>query len=105
MPSSLQVVFDKWIPLRGNNYHIKLFMLAIVLWSLWNVRNKMGIEKKFPKSSSNKVFLQKIWFCSEVAGSFEGARCQALERQGKADEKLDDELLEANLRLGSGRGD
>jgi len=32
MPSSLQDVFDKWIPLGGNNYHIKLFMLAIILW-------------------------------------------------------------------------
>jgi hypothetical protein len=72
-------------------------MLAIVLWSLWNVRNKMGIEKKSPKSSSNKVFFfTKSLVCSEVAGSFEGARCQALGRQGEADEKLVDELLEAN---------
>jgi hypothetical protein len=60
MPSSLQDVFDKWIPLVGNNYHIKLFMLAIILWGLWNVRNKMGIEKKFPKSSNKGFFTKSL---------------------------------------------
>jgi len=43
-----------------------------------------------------KFFLQNIWFCLEAASSFEGAQCQAVGRQGKADKKLVDELLEAN---------
>jgi hypothetical protein len=32
-------------------------MFDIVLWGLWNVKNKMGIERKSPRSS-NEVFFK-----------------------------------------------
>lgn len=37
-------------------YNIKIFVLTIVLWGWWSTRNKMGIEKKFPKSSKEVFF-------------------------------------------------
>ena len=46
-PQSMQDVFYYWIPIGGRDYRIKLFIFVIVLWGLWNIRNKMGIEKKF----------------------------------------------------------
>lgn len=46
VPRSLQDVFDHWIVMGEKNYHVKLFMSAIVLWGLWNVRTKMGLLKE-----------------------------------------------------------
>lgn len=54
-PSNLNDFFDNWLVLGSKNYHVKLFMFVIVLWGLWTVRNKMCIEKRFPKSS-HEVF-------------------------------------------------
>ena len=48
VPVSLQDIFDYWVPLGCSDYLIKLVVLSIILWGLWNTRNKMGIEKKFP---------------------------------------------------------
>lgn len=50
--------------MASNDYHTKLFMSTIVLWGLWTARNKMGIEKIFPRNSNEIfhnffVFLQK----------------------------------------------
>lgn len=66
VPQSMQDVFDFWIPMGGRDYHIKLSTFVIVLWGLWNVRNKIGIEKKFLRSS-NEVF-----HITEMTHSFEG---------------------------------
>lgn len=64
-PSNLNDFFDSWSVIGSRNYHVKLFMFVIVLWSLWNVRNKMRIEKRFLKSSHdvfNKIFqLMQKW--------------------------------------------
>lgn len=46
VPISMTDMMEHWIPIGGQNYHIKLFTLIIVLWGLWTVRNKMAIEKK-----------------------------------------------------------
>jgi hypothetical protein len=35
----------------------EFFIFAIMLWVIWNIRNKMGIEKRF-QSSSNEVFFK-----------------------------------------------
>lgn len=75
-PSSMQDVFDNGVKLGDRNCHVKLFIFFVILWGLWNIRNKMGIEKKFPNSSIDvfhKIFLmlqrwrillkgQDIWF-------------------------------------------
>jgi hypothetical protein len=31
-------------------YRLQLFVFAGLAWALWNSRNKMAIEKKFPKN-------------------------------------------------------
>ena len=54
-PQNIQDVFEYWTLLGGKYYHIKLFMFSVMLWGLWTVRNKMGIEKNF--SCSIKSFL------------------------------------------------
>lgn len=59
VPRSMKDVFYHFITLRGSDYHIKLFTFVIIIWGLWNVRNKMAIEKRFPKSSKEvfgKIF-------------------------------------------------
>lgn len=38
------------------NYHVKIFILTIILWGLWKVRNKRGIGKKFPRSSNGVLY-------------------------------------------------
>ena len=43
------------------NYQIKLYILSVILWCLWTVRNKMSIEKVF-LGSSKEVFY-KILIC------------------------------------------
>nr|TKW15101.1 hypothetical protein SEVIR_5G209100v2 [Setaria viridis] len=44
------------LKLRGTNYDMKLFSFAIILWVLWNQRNKMRIELKFPKSRCDVIY-------------------------------------------------
>lgn len=44
VPTSMDDIIDNWIPLGCQDYHIKLFIFATILWGLWNIRNKMGIE-------------------------------------------------------------
>lgn len=48
-----------WIPL-GLDYHIKLFIFTIILWDLWTVRNKMGIDGSF-LARRMKCFIIKIF--------------------------------------------
>lgn len=52
---------EHWIPLGGHNYQTKIFILIILLWGLWNVRNKIAIERKFP-GSSHDVFVKIFKF-------------------------------------------
>lgn len=54
------------IPLGGRDYHIKLFMFTVIIWGLWTVRNKMGIQGIFP-NSSNEIFLQNFQLALEMA--------------------------------------
>ena len=44
--------------LQSSNYHVKFFVLSIMLWSLWTTRNKTGVEKRFPRPSND--FFHKI---------------------------------------------
>ena len=47
--------------LQSSNYHVKFFILSIMLWSLWTTRNKTGVEKRFPRPS-NDFFPQNYFF-------------------------------------------
>lgn len=61
VPNSLTEVLENWIPLGAHDYHVKLFMLVITLWGIWTVRNKMAIEKSFPRESRD-VFIKIFKF-------------------------------------------
>lgn len=82
IPSSVSDVMENWIPLGIRNYHIKLFTLIVVLWGIWSVRNKMAIEKKFPKSS-NEVLVKIFKFMLKWRALLKGQDVQFL------DEKLE----------------
>lgn len=50
IPGSLDDLHLNWLDKRGaNDYHIGLFSFAALAWTLWKIRNKMVIEKTFPK--------------------------------------------------------
>ena len=55
-PSSMQELLEGWIPLGCRNYGVKITVLAGVLWTLWNVRDKMTIEGVFLSSPSVVIF-------------------------------------------------
>lgn len=60
----MEDVFDNWIPLGCYDYQLNSFCLLLFYRGLWMVRNKMGIEKVFLRSSNEVfhiifVFLQK----------------------------------------------
>ena len=55
-PVGWQDFLDTWIPLGCKDYNAKLFLLAMVLWSLWTSRNKRAIEGKFPRLPIELMF-------------------------------------------------
>jgi hypothetical protein len=58
-PNNLRDFFDNWLPLNDSKYNLKLYSLAMVLWVLWNVRNKTVIEGVFLADPTD-AFLFKI---------------------------------------------
>lgn len=57
IPTSLDDFQQFWLDDRGaHTYHISLFSFAALVWSLWKVRNKMAIEKSFPKQPITAFF-------------------------------------------------
>jgi len=55
-PLCLEEVFRDWLPLGGAHHNLKLFSFAITWWGLWLSRNKMRMEKKFPKQPCDIIF-------------------------------------------------
>jgi hypothetical protein len=56
VPLNFQDFFDNWLPLQDKQYKLKLFVLANVVWVLWNIRNKMSIEGVFPTDPVDTLF-------------------------------------------------
>lgn len=56
-PTSTANFFEIWL-LKGfgTQKPFALFIFAGFMWAIWRTRNKMTIEKKFPKSASNVMF-------------------------------------------------
>ena len=50
-----------------------MFMFAGFSWAIWTTRNKMAIEKKFPKAPSDVIYCA-ISFDAEVESVAEGGR-------------------------------
>ena len=48
----------------------KAFNFTTFLWGLWNVRNKKGIEKEFPKTSED-VFYKTFFLLAEMENPLE----------------------------------
>jgi hypothetical protein len=55
-PGNLQDFFDNWLPTHDKEYKMKIFVLATILWVLWNVRNKMAIEGVFITNPADILF-------------------------------------------------
>jgi hypothetical protein len=55
-PRGFQDCLDVWIPLGCVDYKLKLFVLGVALWVLWNTRNKLVIEGVCPISPSDVVY-------------------------------------------------
>jgi hypothetical protein len=55
-PDSLEDSFDHWLPIGCTDYIIKAFLFGVVLWGLWNVRNKLSIEGMAPKSPTDILY-------------------------------------------------
>lgn len=64
-PFSSADFMENWLQNKfGANKSLALFIFAGFMWALWKNRNKMAIEKKFPKAPSKAVlndisFMQK----------------------------------------------
>lgn len=63
-PTSTWDFFDNWLPNKPRIKDLGLSVFAGLLWAIWRTRNKIAIEKKFPKSPTETLlygssFLQK----------------------------------------------
>lgn len=71
------------------------FSCSIVLWGIWNVRNKMGIEKRF-LSSSNEVFCKFFTFLQKWRILLKDGDARFFGQQDKKNEYVVERILEAN---------
>lgn len=71
------------------------FSCSIVLWGIWNVRNKMGIEKRF-LSSSNEVFYKFFTFLQKWRILLKDGDARFFGQQYKKNEYVVGRILEAN---------
>lgn len=63
-PTSSSDLLDGWLSKPDKNKNLGLFFFAGFLWAIWRVRNKMAIERKFPRKPTEIMlyglsFLQK----------------------------------------------
>lgn len=56
MPRNFQDLFANWLLIHDKQYKLKVFLLAIVMWVLWNVRNKMSTEGVYPNDPADLLF-------------------------------------------------
>jgi len=52
----MRELLEGWLPLGCRDYGVKMVVLAGLLWTLWNVRNKMAIEGVFLRAPTNIIF-------------------------------------------------
>jgi hypothetical protein len=56
--SSLQDLNFRWLQGKGPlPSHLLIFLFAGIAWALWTARNKMAIEKHFPKAPSEVMYV------------------------------------------------
>lgn len=57
-PTSMKSLSEMWIHGKGPlATSLTLFIFAGFTWAIWNNRNKMAIEHKFPKSPSDIIYI------------------------------------------------
>ena len=71
VPSNMADLLTHWIPLGCADYDVNFFLFVIVAWAMWTTRNKIMIQKCFPRSpivTLYKVnsFMQKWWVLLRV---------------------------------------
>lgn len=55
-PTSTTELMNGWLNKPTTSKHIGLFFFAGFLWAIWRNRNKMAIERKFPRSPSEVLW-------------------------------------------------
>jgi hypothetical protein len=64
VPRSLQEFSENWLHGKGPlPSRLVMFLFAGFVWTLWVTRNKMAIEKVFPKVPSNVCMLLMFVCC------------------------------------------
>ena len=56
VPTSMRELLEGWLPSGCRDYVVKMLLLAGLLWTLWNVRNKMAIEGVFLQAPTDIIF-------------------------------------------------
>jgi hypothetical protein len=58
-PSSMKNLSETWLQVKGPlPIRLILFIFAGFAWAIWNNRNKMAIEKKFPNSPDDIIYTE-----------------------------------------------
>jgi hypothetical protein len=57
-PRSVKALSETWLLGKGPlPIRLTLFVFAGYVWAMWNNRNKMSIEHKFPKNPSDTMYI------------------------------------------------
>ena len=56
IPNSFAELQQSWLERGASSYQFSLFSFAAFVWTIWKTRNKMAIEKQFPKQPIAVIF-------------------------------------------------
>ena len=60
-PSCLADVYRLLFPYKGQDKRVLWTSVAVLLWAIWNIRNKFTIERKFPAQPTDGMYKMSIY--------------------------------------------